>query len=103
MTVTAVFTMPVYVAVDGAGSGRVTSDPSGIDCTSGTYCRGLTLEPGQTVTFTATPDPGSVVGQWSTYNTNATDRAVIEACGSDTTCTITPTGYLHVRVAWAPE
>ena len=102
VTVTANFKIPVFVAVEGSGSGQVTTNPAGIDCSSGTFCGPLSLTPGQTVTFTATPNAGSVVDHWDTYNTNDVDRAVITACGSATTCTITPTGYLHVRVVWGP-
>jgi hypothetical protein len=102
VTVTATFTIPVFVAVEGSGAGRVTTLPLGIDCTNGTFCGPLALTPGQAVTFTAAPAVGSAVDRWDTYNTNAVDAAVIAACGNATTCTIAPTGYLHVRVVWGP-
>ena len=46
----------------GAGSGRVTSSPSGIDC--GTQCLSPYTE-GAMVVLTATPEPGSMFAGWS--------------------------------------
>jgi len=46
----------------GAGTGRVTSDPAGIDC--GDVCR-ATYDEKTDVVLTATPDPGSVFAGWS--------------------------------------
>ncbi|MDH5724078.1 MAG: S8 family serine peptidase, partial [Nitrospira sp.] len=54
------FTVTVNKA--GAGTGRVTSDSTGIDC--GTTCNGKFLQ-GSTVDLTASPDPGSVFAGWS--------------------------------------
>lgn len=52
----------VTVNKAGAGTGTVTSNPSGIDC--GTTCNGQFLQ-GRTVNLTAVPDPGSVFAGWS--------------------------------------
>jgi ribosomal protein S28E/S33 len=57
----------IYVSKTGAGSGRVVSDPPGIDCGQG--C--LAVFPGnwetnyQPVTLRATADPGSTFAGWS--------------------------------------
>ncbi|MCW3016120.1 MAG: hypothetical protein JWO02_3212 [Solirubrobacterales bacterium] len=63
VAVTAMFRTPtVTVVKTGAGAGRVTSQPSGIDC--GSICTG-TFNPQQGVILTATPDPGSVFAGWT--------------------------------------
>ena len=48
----------------GLGSGTITSDPQGINCTSGEGCSAA-FALGATVTLTATPTPGSTFGGWS--------------------------------------
>lgn len=63
-TCTATF-MPVYavnVSLDGTGSGRITSDPSGIDCgnTCGTY-----VASGNQINLIATANDGSSFSHWS--------------------------------------
>ena len=53
---------PLTVAKTGTGSGRVTSEPLGIDC--GTDCL-ETYSENTVVQLTATPEPGSSFGGWS--------------------------------------
>ncbi len=65
------------VSKDGTGTGRVTSDPAGIDC--GPTCTNV-FAAGDTVILTANPDPDSVLTQWGG------DCAV---CGNSVTCTVT--------------
>lgn len=59
-SVVANFTVTVNKA--GAGTGTVTSNPSGINC--GATCNGQFIQ-GSTVNLTATPDAGSVFAGWS--------------------------------------
>jgi hypothetical protein len=61
----------VSVSKGGSGTGTVTSQPAGINC--GTACQSI-FHGGVRVTFTATPDPGSVFSGWS------------EFCGTDPVC-----------------
>ncbi len=61
----------------GDGSGRVASDPAGIDCPSGVACNAEFLR-GTAVTLTATPDDPSTFVGWSGH-----------CSGSATTCTVT--------------
>jgi Divergent InlB B-repeat domain len=65
-TVTVVFTPPVALSVVVTGSGRVTSDPSGIDCTERReQTCSHSFQAGAVVDFTATPDPGYELVEWS--------------------------------------
>lgn len=65
------------VTKTGAGTGKVTSQPAGIDC--GATCSG-SFDYGTTVSLTATPDAGAVFKTWT------------GACnGQGATCTLTPT------------
>src|SRR5438445_7362655 len=58
-------TNTLTVAVEGNGSGKVTSNPSGIDCgIAGSQCT-LTNDQGQTVNLTQTSTTGSVFSGWS--------------------------------------
>ena len=52
----------VEVTLGGTGSGSVTSAPAGITCGSGCTA---TFDPGQSVTLTAAPEPGSRFAGWS--------------------------------------
>ncbi|MGE5282145.1 MAG: InlB B-repeat-containing protein [Chloroflexota bacterium] len=63
-SVTAVFEPAIYlleVEVEGLGSGTVTSSPAGINC--GSECV-AEYEAGETVTLTATAEPGSEFIEW---------------------------------------
>ncbi|GEM_PF-1011131 len=60
-TVAATFGYQLTVALAGAGTGRVTSVPAGIDC--GTVCAGA-FASGASVTLAATPDPGMEFAGW---------------------------------------
>jgi pimeloyl-ACP methyl ester carboxylesterase/Fe-S cluster biogenesis protein NfuA len=75
---TATVTVPAYalaVSKDGSGTGRVTSNPGGIDC--GSSCS-ATFGSGVTVALTASPSQGSVFVEWK------------GACaGVDPTCQVT--------------
>jgi hypothetical protein len=50
------------VSRSGLGTGRVTSSPAGIDC--GSTCA-ATFGYGESVTLTATPDPGALFSRWT--------------------------------------
>lgn len=51
------------VSFSGEGTGRVTSDPGGIDCVPGSICEGWFLL-GSEVVLNAVPAPGSVFAGW---------------------------------------
>lgn len=72
----------------GTGSGTVTSEPAGIDC--GSDCTQI-YPRGTTVTFTATPDEGSVVSAWS-----------VPGCGTATTCAVDVVENQSVKVTFQP-
>jgi hypothetical protein len=77
MAVTATFRSHlVKITRAGAGTGRVTSTPAGIDC--GADCSGR-FRPGRSVTLTATPSARSVFAGWSG----------IPGCGRNPVCTFT--------------
>jgi hypothetical protein len=67
-TVTAIFSEPppriLTVELDGVGTGTVTSDPDGIDC-SDILLSECAAPFVNTVTLTATPDPGSILAKLS--------------------------------------
>jgi hypothetical protein len=69
----------------GAGSGSITSSPSGFDC--GSICA-FTFAQGTTVTLTASSDTGSVFAGWSGGGCSGTGTCTV-ALTSDTTVTAT--------------
>jgi subtilisin family serine protease len=78
---------PVAVTTSGDGSGRVTSDPEGIDC--GDVCE-ADFPAGSSVTLTATPDPGSAFVAWG-GDCHGADPCVLTVDGaSDATATFEP-------------
>ncbi len=74
----------------GAGDGRVSSDPPGIDC--GTNCTSdvTHFDPGTTVTLSATPDGDSTFSGWD------------GACSGTSTCVITIDDPAAVSATFAP-
>jgi hypothetical protein len=73
------------VAKSGAGSGTVTSSPSGITC--GTTCS-ASFASGTSVTLTPTPDPGSYFLIWST------------PCSGSTLCSLTVNNSTEVTATF---
>ncbi len=77
------------VTVSGSGRGRVSSSPSGIDCTAGT-CNASYTE-GTTVTLTASPTGSDRFGGWT------------GACsGTSPSCTVTLSAALSVGARFDP-
>ncbi len=92
-------TEPLTVNPAGTGSGKVTSDPVGIDC--GNRCA-YDFGSGLTVTLTATADSGSTFSGWS-GECSGTGRCIITmagvgACAADTVCVA---GVLAAKVVTA--
>jgi hypothetical protein len=99
--VNADFQVSVTIVHHGAGSGTVTSSPAGINCSPTTACQELLVRPGTPVTLTATPATGSAVDHWDADLYGDADAAVIRACGSAATCTVTRTApYDRVLIYW---
>jgi hypothetical protein len=91
--VTATFTINQYnltVTLDGAGSGSVTSSPTGINC--GSDCS-ETYDYGTEVVLTAVPDANSHLGSWG------------DACAgtSGLVCTLTVTKDATVTITFVDE
>src|SRR5439155_10702421 len=85
-TVSARFTFPLTVTKSGTGSGKVTSNVSGIDC--GGMCAAA-FDGGTSVTLTALPDTGVTFTGWS------------GACTGTGTCTVTMDGAKSVTATFA--
>lgn len=86
--VTANFTLKSYalaVTRSGAGSGRVSSSPAGIDC--GSICT-FTFNHGTSVTLTQVADAGSTFSGWS------------GACSGTGACTVSMTGSRSVGASF---
>ncbi len=82
---------PLAVTVAGAaGGGAVTSDPSGIKCSSGTCSANFAS--GTTVTLTANPNTGYVFEGWTGNG----------ACWNTSTCALTMYSAESVTVNFAP-
>lgn len=77
----------VEVVLTGAGSGRVTSMPSGIDC--GALCS-MTFTQGSSVALTAAPDRGSIFVGFTG----------VSGCGPNATCSFQATGARRVSAAF---
>ena len=77
----------LVLTVRGTGTGRVTSEPAGIDCTADCYAA---YAPAAVVRLTATPDAGSWVSGWSGCSTQTA-----------TTCSVTmPAADVLVRAVF---
>ncbi len=103
----AVGTYDAMIVIQGEGSGVVTSDFPGLtDCRSGT-CR-VPYTGVHDVTFTATPDDGSVVGEWLGQPQCGTGNScVINLPGDDNRGAVVrfdlapvDIGWLSVAVGW---
>src|SRR5688500_20328505 len=68
-------TFTLQVTKNGAGSGTVTSNPSGISC--GTTCS-RSFSGGTTVTLSAVPASGSVFGGWSGGGCTGTGSCTVQ-------------------------
>lgn len=79
---------PVTVVRSGAGSGRVTSSPAGIDC--GPTCS-FTYTETTALSLTATPDPGSVFKRWTG-----------SCSGTDPSCIMLISGPMFPAAEFAP-
>lgn len=94
----------ITVTKAGAGTGTVTSSPSGINC--GADCTEDVIQ-GNTVTLTATPDTASSFTGWSgTYGCTGTDTCVVSAIAEDAAVTATfavketPPTYYNMTVSY---
>ncbi|MCP4285400.1 MAG: hypothetical protein GY792_13245, partial [Gammaproteobacteria bacterium] len=92
--VTATFALeqhPLSAALDGNGSGTVTSNPPGIDCGSGGADCMENFDYGTVVTLTATTDTGSTFAGWS------------GACAGSGDCTVTMDAAKNVTATFTLE
>ncbi len=91
------------VTISGTGSGTVKSDPSGINCSSGTCERVFAL--GTSVTLTAAPATGSVFAGWSGSGCSnaSTTCTVIIAANTPVSATFMIPDTPTVTTGTAPE
>ena len=90
-TVTAHFSInqyPLNLTFGGSGGGRVTSSPSGIDCTNDCY---HDFDYNTPVVLTATADPDSLFSGWTG-----------EGCSGTSTCSVTMTEARNVAATFVP-
>jgi len=74
------------VQTTGTGSGTVTSSPSGINCSSGSTANCSDQFPDGTVTLTASPSEGSVLGSWTGCSSTDGPTCIV-TLNADTTVT----------------
>ena len=89
----------LLVSKSGTGDGKVTSNPSGIDC--GSTCA-ETYEQGSTVTLTATPSSGSIFTDWSGACSGTGDCVMTMDDNKSVTATFNLPGQLGVNISVAP-
>jgi len=71
----------LYVTIDGAGAGRVTSAPAGVDChsnSSGVGCEGIEFTTATMLQLTATPDGGG--NTFAGWSGDACDGSTATVC-----------------------
>jgi hypothetical protein len=89
------------VALDGTGSGTVTSSPAGIDCPPAISGRcEMWAPPGTQITLTATADPGSSFAGWSGGGCSGTHTCVV-TLNSNMTVTASFAAKPRLKVALA--
>ena len=89
-------TVKLDVAMDGTGTGSVTSAPAGIDC--GSSCS-VSFDAGTALTLTATPSPGSRFGGWSGGGCSGTGSCVVDTGISEQTVTATFTRLVELDIS----
>jgi photosystem II stability/assembly factor-like uncharacterized protein len=87
------------VSKSGTGDGRVTSNPSGIDC--GSTCA-ETYDQGISVTLTATPSSESIFAGWSGACSGTVDCVVTMDDNKSVTATFSLQGQPGVNISIAP-
>ena len=87
------------VSKSGTGDGRVTSNPSGIDC--GSTCA-ASYDQGTSVTLTATPSSGSIFAGWSGACSGTGDCVVTMDDNKSVTATFNLQGQSGVNISIAP-
>jgi hypothetical protein len=92
--------LSLNVSKSGTGDGKVTSNPSGIDC--GSTCSG-SYDQETSVTLTATPSSGSVFAGWSGACSGTGDCLVtMDSSNKSVTATFNLQGQLGVNISIAP-